>query len=122
MEVAEEINRRIINGSVPAETLVMQKIADLKEALTIALSLWKIAYSPIGVTQLKRYKMQPITRNDIIEELERVKTDKEFKEVLKKYPSRIFVSYEIKIDHDKYCSGDNWCLDNNTGGLDEHER
>ena len=66
--------------------------------------------------------MQPITRNDIIEELEKVKTDKEFKEILKKYPSRIFVNYEIKIDHAKYCSGDNWCLDNNTGGLDEHER
>jgi hypothetical protein len=33
------------------EPLVMPKIADLKEALTIALSLWKIAHSPIGVTQ-----------------------------------------------------------------------
>ena len=39
------------NSEGQLEPLVMPKIADLKEALTIALSLWKIAHSPIGVTQ-----------------------------------------------------------------------
>lgn len=37
--------------SLPAENRVIPKIADLEEALITALSLWKIAYSPIGVTQ-----------------------------------------------------------------------
>jgi len=33
------------------EPPVVPMLADIKEALTIALSLWKIAHSPIGVTQ-----------------------------------------------------------------------
>jgi hypothetical protein len=41
----------MLNQESTHETPAMPKIADLDEALTIALSLWKIAHSPIGITR-----------------------------------------------------------------------
>jgi hypothetical protein len=66
--------------------------------------------------------MKPIKREDIIEELDKVKNHQELTEVLKKYPTRIHVTLKFSIDSDHYALGGNWSLDNYTGLLDAEER
>ena len=73
--------------------------------------------------QIKEESMKPITTNDIIDELEQVYNDEEFKAILEKYPHRILVSLNFRIDGQTYVPsnkiGGNWVLNNYDGKLDE---
>ena len=70
MEVAEEINRRIINGSVPAETLVMQKIAEenIKFTFTGKSGMTILAI----VCDILKTKKKILTDSNIVNELKQI--------------------------------------------------